>query len=334
MVSYDRQILTLRDDELELFVRDWVAQKAKAKEYVEVESFTGAGDMGRDVVGFLSKARHEGPWHNYQCKQYARKLDTATGLLELGKILYYSYLGKFTPPKAYFFVAPRGVNRNLESLIFNPSECKKALLNDWDKYCADKIVENEVINLTDGLRVYIEAFDFSTVSRVTVHKMLEDPALQPVLFKWFGADPGPPPQGEVPSEVQDWESPYIRQLIDAYGEHDGCAYASHAELADHPSHGPHLKHQRERFFKADAFKRFYRDNTAPEELEGFEDDIYHGIIDTHGAEYPNSLARVNKVMEQAAVVHPAGTLAKYARVPIKQGVCHHFANGGRLKWRR
>jgi Pyridine nucleotide-disulphide oxidoreductase len=31
------------------------------KEYVDVERFTGPGDMGRDVVGYLTKTRHEGP---------------------------------------------------------------------------------------------------------------------------------------------------------------------------------------------------------------------------------------------------------------------------------
>ena len=124
-VRIDRLILALTDDELEAFVREWAAYK---KEYVEVQQFTAPGDMGRDVVGYLTKQRHDGPWHNYQCKQYARTLPTALGLAELGKILYYSHYGEFTLPTAYFFVAPRGVNRHLRRYISRPAELKAILL--------------------------------------------------------------------------------------------------------------------------------------------------------------------------------------------------------------
>jgi hypothetical protein len=92
---YDRLTIALGDDELEKFVREWALQK---KEYTEVERFTGPGDMGRDVVGFLRKQRHDGPWHNYQCKQYGKTLPTATGIREVGKVMYYSSRGEFTPP--------------------------------------------------------------------------------------------------------------------------------------------------------------------------------------------------------------------------------------------
>jgi len=331
-MRYDRQLLALDEAQLEQFVRDWVEQKTK--EYVHVERFSGAGDMGRDVVGFLTKVRHEGPWHNYQCKQYGRPLQTAAALLELGKVLYYGYCGEFSLPTAYFFVAPRGVNRNFERLIYNPSELKTALLDGWEEYCAKKIIKGRNILLTEDIRGCFEGFDFSTVRSLSVHTMLADSAIKPVLVKWFGIDPGPPPQGVVPADVQDWELPYIKQLVDAYGERDGCSYASHADVTGHPSHGSHLKNQRERFFEADAFKRFYRDNTVPEDLDAFEKDIYYGVIDTHDSEHASALSRLNAVMAQAAAVHPAGTLAKHARVPVKQGVCHHLANEDRLKWRR
>lgn len=87
-IKFDRHILSLDDTQLEQFVRDWVAQK---QEYYEVTPFKGTGDKGRDVVGFLTKERHEGEWHNFQCKQYSSNLGTAKAILEIGKILYYSY---------------------------------------------------------------------------------------------------------------------------------------------------------------------------------------------------------------------------------------------------
>jgi hypothetical protein len=92
--------------------------------------------------------------------------------------------------------------------------------------------------------------------------------------------------------------------------------------------------QRERFFDADAFSRFYRDNTMSEEIETLRHDMYHGVADVHRGDHADSLSRVNAVMVQAANVHPSGALAKYARVPVKQGICHHFANEGQLQWRK
>jgi hypothetical protein len=70
-----------------------------------------------------------------------------------------------------------------------------------------------------------------------------------------------------------------------------------------------------------------------EEIDSLRHDILHGVVDTHRARHADSLTRVDAVMTQAANVQPAGVLAKYARVPVKQGICHHFVNEGRFKWR-
>lgn len=332
MDNYDRLVLSLKDDELERFVRDWVDRKKAI--YAETTRFSGAGDMGRDVVGFLSPARHEGEWHNYQCKQYGKTLPTESGIREIGKILYYAYKGNFTPPTKYFFVAPRGVNRNLEALIFNPSSFKTKLISEWDKYCAEGLIENQTISLDLDLRTFVEGYDFSRVARLTIDDILSDPHIIPVLTKWFGADPGSAPKGAVPSEVQQIELPYIGQLVDAYGDQDGISYDGYLAIEQHPKHGSHLARQRERFFDAAAFKRFYRDNTEKEVLENFELDVYHGVADICDAGHRDKLACVDAVMSQAANIQISGPLGHHAKIAVKQGVCHHFANEDRLRWKR
>ncbi|MBF8179704.1 hypothetical protein [Herminiimonas contaminans] len=171
-MKYDRRILEMDDTELEKFVRQWIGKKTS--KYDDVKRFSGTGDLGRDVVGFISKQKHEGLLDNYQCKQFARSLPTDTGLLELGKILYYAYLGKFTAPNAYIFIAPRGINKNLESLIQNPSKLQQTLVSEWNKYCANKIIENQNVPLHTGLKSFLMAYDFSKVSRMTVSDMLLD----------------------------------------------------------------------------------------------------------------------------------------------------------------
>jgi ABC-3C protein len=333
MDNYDRQVLSLTDEELERFVRDWVG--CKGKSYFECARFSGAGDMGRDVVGFLSTARHEGDWHNYQCKQYGKTLPTESGIREIGKVLYYAYKQEFTAPAEYFFVTPKGVNRNLEKLIFNPSIFKATLISDWDKYCGNgKIVQNQNVPLDAGLKIFIEAYDFSRVKRMALDDILNDPHVKPVLTKWFGADPGPAPKGKVPATIQIFELPYISQLIEAYADRDGKNYSGHTEIENHQMHGPHLARQRERFHDAEAFKRFYRDNTEEEVLKAVEDDVYHGVADICDAGHQDKLSCVEAVMTQAANTVVSGLLAKHTRVPIKQGICHHFVNENRLRWRR
>lgn len=329
---YDRDVLALDDVQLEQFVLDWV--NSKTTQYVETTSFSGAGDLGRDVVGFLSVNKHEGAWHNYQCKQYAKRIPTDKALCEIGKILYYAFQGEFTAPTAYFFVAPRGVNRNLETLIFNPSQFKNKLITEWDKFCASKIIDKTIIPLDSALKAFIENFDFATISRLNLGDILNDPSATPVLSKWFGADLGPAPQGTVPASVQNTELPYINQLVDAYSQREGKTFTSHEEAAKHTRYGSHLSRQRERFYDADAFKRFYRDNTDQTVIENFEKDIFHGIIDTCEAKHADALECVDAVMAQAATMHPSGPLAQHARVQVKQGVCHHFANEDRLKWKQ
>jgi hypothetical protein len=137
------------------------------------------------------------------------------------------------------------------------------------------------------------------ISSISVDGILADPASKPVMVSWFGEDPGPAPPGSVPAKIEAREMPYIRQLLDAYGEREQCTFRSHKDIKDHGDHAPH-----------------------------------HGVIDVHRAKYVDSLARVDAAMTQAANVQPSGALAKYARVPVNQGICHHFANEGQPRWQK
>lgn len=329
-IRYDRLILTLSDDELEEFCLKWVKKKSG---YIEVHRFAGPNDKGRDVVGFKTKARHEGQWDNYQCKQYRTPLSRSAGLLAIGKILYWAWKGEFTAPDCFFFVAPKGLTRPLQSILDKPSELRKALINEWDSICATAITDKETIALEPELKSFIEKYPFKAVREINLDGLLEDPAARPLLVERWGADPGQYPKGVVPPEIQDVEMRYIDELVDAYRERVKSGYSSYKEVLEDPKHGPDLQRHRVRFFEADAFQKFYRDNTTTETLDGFRKDIEHGVIDRWQAPAVDSLARVQAVMELASMVTPAGPLAKYARVPVKQGICHHFVNEGQMTWK-
>lgn len=332
LATYDRQLLALTATELEKFVRDWALQKTK--EYFKVETFSGPGDRGRDVVGFVDQTLHEGDWDNFQCKQYGTTVPTAGAFHEIGKILYYASQGEFTAPRSFQFVAPKGINRNLQRLLFKPIEFKQAFIAGWTEHCEHTIIESSSVPLTPSLRAFIEAYDFARIGRIDLDGLIGDSSAKPVLYKWFGADPGPAPLGATPAVVHDDELPYIGQLIAAYSERAGIPIANHQVAAGHPEYGAHLARQRERFYDADAFKRFYRDNTDAAAIEAFESDIYHGVVDTCDGPHSDALSRADAVMSQAAAVHPSGVLGQHARVKAKQGICHHFANEAepRLRW--
>jgi hypothetical protein len=330
-VRFDRLIISMKDDELEQFCRRWVERKAG---YFEVKRFGGSGDLGRDVVGFVTSQRHEGEWDNYQCKQYRARLDKGRGILAIGKVLYWASRDKFSVPRYLNFVAPGGINATLLTLINKPSALKAALIADWDQYCATKIVDNQKIALDQRLLDAINSFDFAKVCTIDVDEMLADKAAVPLLVEMYGADPGEYPKAAVPATVQPEELAYLTALVEAYSDREKSPFASHDDVLEHAVHGQDLRMHRERYFEADGFQKFYRDNTSPEVIATFRKDIRFGIHDMLKKPAPDELARVEAVMAHAGTVTPAGPLARYAYVPVKQGICHHLVNDGDLSWKQ
>src|SRR5260370_18241424 len=108
---------------------------------------------------------------------------------------------------------------------------------------------------------------------------------------------------------------YSQKLLDAYGERESCGIGTE-EAQAHEVHGTHLRMQRERFFDADAFARFYRDNTMQADIDILRHDMRHGIAEGHPANYRDPPRRVYAVRMQAAVISPSAPLARHPRVPI------------------
>jgi hypothetical protein len=86
----------------------------------------------------------------------------------------------------------------------------------------------------------------------------------------------------------------------------------------HPEFGQHFQVQREGFFDAVAFQRYYRDSTEPEVLVNFEKDVFHGVFDTHSTSHADTMAKIAAVMSEAKSVQVSGVLQKYARVPVNR----------------
>ena len=331
-VNYAAQLMALDDERLEAFVNDWLTYRTR--DYFASERWSGPSDLGRDVVGYATPQRHEGEWDNYQCKQLSQRLSESAALIELGKIFMHSANGEYSLPRAYAFVAPRGVVRNVRTLIAHPERFRRAFHDSWDERIARALVENQRIPLTDAIRAKIDAFNFAALTSLDAGQLVDDAHAKPVLVQWFGLDPGPSPRGTVPADIQADESSYIAQLVALYAEKSGLPLATAYAALEHPEWGHHLRAQRARFFDAAEFERYYRDSTPVEYVDNFKDEVYHGVVDVYGELHPDGLARVGRVMTQAASVSVSGVLGRHASPQVKQGTCHHFANQGRLPWKR
>lgn len=324
------QIRALPADRLEDFVNDWVAQRCKG--YSGHELWRGTGDMGRDVTGYLTDQRMEGPWDNFQCKQLSSRLSELSAFVELGKIFMHSAAGQFSLPNAYTFIAPLGVVRAVQQLIAHPERFRQAFRDRWDKDISNRLVENQCVPLSSAIEAMIDDFDFTKVYWLDAAGLVSDPACMPVLVKWFDEDPGPSPRGIVPPEIDVGESTYIGQLLKVYEEKGPSTYPNAEAVTASAEFGAHLREQRTRFFDAVAFDRFYRDSTPEEYLANFKDEIYHGVVDTHRDDHPNGYTRLNKVMQQAAALQASGVLGRHAGPKVKQGTCHQLANEKLLPW--
>lgn len=332
MIShYVSRFFELSPADLEAFVADWLDMRKD--QYVDWTRCSGAGDGGRDVVGFETNNGYEGSWHNYQCKLLRKNLSISDAVLELGKIFMHVAAGDFTLPSKYVFVAPRGTVRTLSDLVRHPEKFRKTVVSEWDAVCRDHLVRGTAIALTPEIRALIDAFDFTGVSILDGAKLVAQPDIYPALVRRFGADPGPPPPPEALPDVGLDEAPYLGQLAAAYGARAQIAGATADDILRHPKFGQQMRDQRVRYFHASTFGRFYRNRVFKEVLVAFDDEIYHGVAATHADDrHRDALDQINAVMSFVPLLPLTGPLGNHASPMVKQGTCHRFANEGILPW--
>lgn len=332
MTSLAIRLQELDDVQLEEFVELWAEQRQK--NYVEVLRIGGAHDKARDVIGFWSTARHEGDWDLYQCKRKTlrSKLGRSEALVELAKMVFHHVDGAYaTLPINFYFVSPRGVAGTLLDLLTHPTRLRQALLDDWDSICSTKISQGKTIELSPEIQAAIEAYDFGRVRQFTAPAIVKDPAANSALVRILNEPPNEAPGGVAPSQLAAEEREYLDQLRVVYGQASGQVFADvDAVLAD-ARFGDQLRDQRTRYFEAEAFKRFHRDNTDQRLVIQFQDDVYHGVVDVHREPCTQYIDRLTAVMKHAGNLN-AAIVGRTVRIPVKQGVCHHLANEGRLKW--
>lgn len=331
----DRIILNLTDSELEDLIKKWLARLDE--KYVGFERPTQSADMGRDAVGFLSKQRYDGDWHNYQCKHLKAPLGKAGFVTELGKIFHYALKGEFTLPTKYIFVCPNSAVREVKKLIDRPSLIGPFLEENWDEYCLTGI-STTPCPLTPEIQAAIQTYPFANIELWKASELVEKPLMRAVLHQHVDIDPGEAPRvplSDVPDEVGEDELAYVLQLITVFGADCGTAFTSYTDVAKHAVYGEQIINARRRYLERQAFRRHFRDNLPAHEVDNVDADVLDRVIDRyHVLGKGPPFERLMEVMSAAATAQVSGPLGRHNRVTsgVKQGACHHFANVGRMPW--
>ena len=319
--------------EWEEFIEEWVA--SLEGDYAQVERHGGAGDQGRDVVGYVND--DGSVWDNYQCKHYGNRLTPTDVWSELGKLLHYTFIGDYTYPRRYYFVAPQGAGTTLSNYLRRPEQLRSELLDKWDRYCKDHITSTAAVELTAELRAHIERADFSIFKAPTPREIIEQHAKTKDHIPRFGgglpardAAPAPPPS--VAAE----EAVYVRHLLDAYADHLGRDVVDVDALTPEVELNDHLHESRVDFYSAEALRTFTRD-TLPDErpFEDLQEEIRVGIMDQVRRRHPNGYERV-LCATSAARSLPITSNALVTQVTARDrgGICHQLANADKVRWVR
>jgi hypothetical protein len=302
--------------------------------YDSVERHGGAGDLGCDVVARVDSSPG-GVWDNYQCKHYKDALTPTNIWIELGKLCYYTWIGEYTIPRKYYFVAPRGAGPAVSNLLNAPKKLRAGLIEKWDAYCRNDITSKEVISMSSPLRAHIESLDFSIFSALSPLKIIEQHSTTQWHVARFGSGLRPRLLPvEPPATLAGHETTYVRCLFDAYEERLGIALASIEDLKD-VDLTRHFQRARCEFYSAESLREFSRDNVPSGTFEQLLDEVYSGIIDVVDSAHPNAMERVLACVKQAkALTLASNALVTRVTTPDKGGMCHQISNDNRVVWRK
>lgn len=333
LIPPQQQLLLYSPDQWEDFVQEW-AHYCLKQQYLKVQRFTGAGDRGIDVAGFVDAHKLQGGWDNYQCKHYDHPLRPGDIWAEFGKVIWYSFNKAYSVPRHYFFVAPKGSGTGLTALLADAAKLKAEVIANWDKHIRAKVTSIQEIPLEGALLTYVQAFDFSIFDTKTSLQLIEDHRKTPQHSARFGGGLPPRPAGSLPPPaIAPGESKYVSHLLDAYADHTKKPVADPAALKAWPKLQGHFSRQREAFYQAEALRVFARDSVPEGTFEAFQNDIYGGVVDTHDASHADGYVRVCEVTKAARELQiTANPLISCSHPKDRDGICHQLANEDRLKW--
>ena len=330
------RMMLFSPDEWESFVEEWASSLTST--YVKVRRFGGAGDLGVDISGFCDGNDFMGVWDNYQCKRYQSALTPTNIYIEIGKIIYYSFLRRYTPPRKHYFVASNGIGTTLEQLLCNHKQLKEKTKENWATYCEGQITAKSKVILSGPLLSYYNAFDFSIfTSKSAIDLIKEHSKTNYHSVRFGGGLPPRPCSSAPPPDLSDIEMKYANEILHAYSEYIGENISCVNDLDMGCKKKNKLKmdflRQRERFYHAEALRNFARDTVPEGTFISLQEELFHGVIDTCSDDHENGFKRMQATLEKASnLILTSNPLIQAIKVQDKQGICHQLVNDDKIKW--
>lgn len=327
-----KRIELFSPDEWEEFTEEWALSLKDS--YVLVRRFGGSGDMGLDVAAFGSAKMFEGDWDNYQCKRYDHPLYPSNIWTEVGKIVFYTHIGRYSVPKNHFFVGSKGIGTSLTRLLLRPADLKTQCKEAWSNCCEGQITDVAPTKLEGALLEHFEAFDFSIFGSVSLAEMIEGHSTTPFHAVRFGGGlPVRPTPDAPPDAPAAAESRYIEQLYEAYSDHTGTPILQSSDLSERADLVEDFIRQRVRFYHAESLRNFARDTVPSGTFEDLKEQVFQGVVDLLNTTTGDGLNRMRSTMSQAASTSiTSSALSTVTKTQDKQGICHQLANDDKLTW--
>ena len=326
------RIKLMSPNDWEIFIEEWL--DTKKEQYLDTNKLGGAGDMGRDVVAYITNPRDDQDnyqWNCYQCKHYDHSLSPSDIWSEFGKIIYYSYKKEYPIPQKYYFIAPHGIGTKLSNLLKKTNNLKEELKKQWDKNCKKKITDTQEIDLTDELLGYFEKFDFSIFDSISPKNIIEEHKKHPNHLLTFGGGLPARASIEIPEIEQDKNLRYITQLLKAY---DSDVDETIKDVEKIPKkHQRHFSDTRKSFYKAEELRVLTRDNLSLTVFENLKNNIYDGVINTVEDDFTNGYKKAKAVEDKAVAINiESNPLREVCETVDKKGICHHLVNDEKISW--
>ncbi|HQR65780.1 MAG TPA: hypothetical protein PLB02_00100 [Thermoanaerobaculia bacterium] len=323
------------DSDFENFVNEWVHDYLKAR-YVSVEMRRGAGDKGRDIVGWLDPVgTTPRRWDNYQCKHYKDRLTPSDIWIELGKLVFFVANGVLTAPRRYYFVTARGAGSSLLDLLGDPENLRSELKLHWEKHCERAITSRGSVALEGAVAACLESLDFSIFEAVSPSTLIEEHGHTRYHSLVFGLGlERRPSRGVTPAEVAPGETRYVDQFLRAASEETGVSLAAAKDLAGFKKIAQTFRHARESFYEAEQLKEFARDSLPDDtDFEELKEDVCDGVITTVNQQHANGYQRLLKTSDAALALQlDRSALREVLSSKHRVGVVHHLVNEERISW--
>lgn len=318
-------------DDWEKLTEEWIDLKKEV--YLKSERPAGAGDMGIDIVAYITDPKSNPKnyeWDCYQCKRYNHSLSPSDIWIELGKIIYYTFKGEYPIPKKYYLLATEGIGTKLNKKLQDISILKKELKDNWDNHCKKKITTTKEITLEGDLLNYFDLFDFSIFDSIAQKVIIEEYKTHEKYLVRFGGSLPPRPTINIPSEIEDLR--YIDQLVKSYNTNSTNEIVDVDDISS-TSYKGHFEDARKSFYKAEELRMLNRDSLPDGIFENLKENIYDGVSSKSREEFDDGYKKVLAIESEAGKIPIESNPLKDACQTIdKKGLCHHLVNDEKLTW--